>query len=203
MDYLVLAGCGLTRSDAAKVLPPVLLVCQRGCKRSANPLQYVVSMGMWFMLGYSMWNLCLFASSQSCNKITTLHTACTRKASMSEGNIATHCKWLTISCSHIPKLIFDKSFCLIIETYTGKLSITQCCPTASPCGSPHGEWRFVKPSIYTPSLSCQPPWSYSHSQPNSWWNPWVHEASTDNTWSRKQPWQQNWSISTWPKHRYK
>ena len=38
MDYLVLAGCGLTRSDAAKVLPPVLLVCQRGCKQSANPL---------------------------------------------------------------------------------------------------------------------------------------------------------------------
>ena len=38
MDYPVLAGCGLTRSDAAKVLPPVLLVCQRGCKRSANPL---------------------------------------------------------------------------------------------------------------------------------------------------------------------
>ena len=41
MDYLVLTGCGLTRSDAAKVLPPVLLVCQRGCKRSADPLQYV------------------------------------------------------------------------------------------------------------------------------------------------------------------
>ena len=39
MDYPVLAGCGLTRSDAAKVLPPVLLVCQRGCKQSANPLQ--------------------------------------------------------------------------------------------------------------------------------------------------------------------
>ena len=39
MDYPVLAGCGLTRLDAAKVLPPVLLVCQRGCKRSANPLQ--------------------------------------------------------------------------------------------------------------------------------------------------------------------
>ena len=39
MDYPVLAGCRLTRSDAAKVLPPVLLVCQRGCKWSANPLQ--------------------------------------------------------------------------------------------------------------------------------------------------------------------
>ena len=39
MDYPVLTGCGLTRSDAAKVLPLVLLVCQRGCKRSANPLQ--------------------------------------------------------------------------------------------------------------------------------------------------------------------
>ena len=39
MDYPVLAGCGLTRSDAAKVLPLVLLVCQRGCKRSTNPLQ--------------------------------------------------------------------------------------------------------------------------------------------------------------------
>ena len=38
MDYPVLAGWGLTRSDAAKVLPPVLLVCQRGCKRSASPL---------------------------------------------------------------------------------------------------------------------------------------------------------------------
>ena len=42
MDYPVLAGCGLTRLDAAKVLPPVLLVCQRGCKQSANPLQMVV-----------------------------------------------------------------------------------------------------------------------------------------------------------------
>ena len=41
MDYPVLAGCGLTRSDAAKVLPLVLLVCQRGCKRSANLLQYL------------------------------------------------------------------------------------------------------------------------------------------------------------------
>ena len=40
IDYLVLTGCGLTRSDAAKVLPPVLLVCQRGCKWSANLLQY-------------------------------------------------------------------------------------------------------------------------------------------------------------------
>ena len=39
MDYPVLAGCGLTRSDVAKVLPPVLLVCQRGCKWSANLLQ--------------------------------------------------------------------------------------------------------------------------------------------------------------------
>ena len=39
MDYLVLAGCGLTRSDAAKVLPLVLLVCQRGCKQSTNLLQ--------------------------------------------------------------------------------------------------------------------------------------------------------------------
>ena len=40
MDYPVLTGCGLTRLDAAKVLPLVLLVCQRGCKQSANPLQY-------------------------------------------------------------------------------------------------------------------------------------------------------------------
>ena len=39
MDHPVLAGCGLTRSDAAKVLPLVLLVCQRGCKWSANLLQ--------------------------------------------------------------------------------------------------------------------------------------------------------------------
>ena len=39
MDYPVLAGCGLTRSDAAKVLPQVLLVCQRGCKWFANLLQ--------------------------------------------------------------------------------------------------------------------------------------------------------------------
>ena len=38
MDYPVLAGCGLTRLDAAKVLPPVLLVCQRGCKQSTNLL---------------------------------------------------------------------------------------------------------------------------------------------------------------------
>ena len=37
--YLVLPGCGLTRLDAAKVLPLVILVCQRGCKLSANPLQ--------------------------------------------------------------------------------------------------------------------------------------------------------------------
>ena len=42
MDYLILAGCGLTRLDAAKVLPLVLLVCQRGCKWSTNPLQYLV-----------------------------------------------------------------------------------------------------------------------------------------------------------------
>ena len=41
MDYPVLAGCGLTRLDAAKVLPPVLLVCQRGCKQSTNPLQII------------------------------------------------------------------------------------------------------------------------------------------------------------------
>ena len=33
MDYLVLAGCGLTRSDAAKVLPLVLLVCHRRCEQ--------------------------------------------------------------------------------------------------------------------------------------------------------------------------
>ena len=53
MDYLVLAGCGLTRSDAAKVLPPVLLVCQRGCKWSANLLQAVVGhswVGVWALL---------------------------------------------------------------------------------------------------------------------------------------------------------
>ena len=43
MDYPVLAGCGLTRSDAAKVLPLVLLVCQRGCKWSANPLHIPLS----------------------------------------------------------------------------------------------------------------------------------------------------------------
>ena len=47
MDYPVLAGCGLTRSDAAKVLPPVLLVCQRGCKQSANPLQVVETSGKY------------------------------------------------------------------------------------------------------------------------------------------------------------
>ena len=46
MDYLVLAGCGLTRSDAAKVLPLVLLVCQRGCKRSANPL-HIFCLSFW------------------------------------------------------------------------------------------------------------------------------------------------------------
>ena len=47
MDYLVLAGCGLTRSDAAKVLPPVLLVCQRGCKHSTDPLQtYYASLSL-------------------------------------------------------------------------------------------------------------------------------------------------------------
>ena len=44
MDYPVLAGCGLTRSDAAKVLPLVLLVCQRGCKRSANPLHIPIKL---------------------------------------------------------------------------------------------------------------------------------------------------------------
>ena len=50
MDYPVLAGCGLTRLDAAKVLPPVLLVCQRGCKRSANPLQRVPHQTAWFYI---------------------------------------------------------------------------------------------------------------------------------------------------------
>ena len=39
MDYPVLAGCGLTRLVAAKVLPLVFLVCQRGCKWSTNLLQ--------------------------------------------------------------------------------------------------------------------------------------------------------------------
>jgi hypothetical protein len=39
MDYSVLIGHGLTRLDAAKVLPLVLLVCQRGCKQPANPLK--------------------------------------------------------------------------------------------------------------------------------------------------------------------
>ena len=38
MDYPVLAGCGLTSLDAAKILPLVLLVCQRGCKQSTNLL---------------------------------------------------------------------------------------------------------------------------------------------------------------------
>ena len=164
---------------------------------------YVVSMGMWFTLGYSMWNLCLFESSQSCNKVTTLHTACTRKASMGKGNLMQHRKLLTISCSYIPKLIFNKAFALLFEMYTSKSSIAQCCPTTSSCGSPHSKWCFVKPPIYTPSLSCQPPWSYSHSQSNSWWNPWVRKASTNDMWSWKQPWQWNWCISTWPKHRYK
>ena len=55
MDYPVLAGCGLTRSDAAKVLPPVLLVCQRGCKRSANPLQKVWSGSDKFLKLMSNW----------------------------------------------------------------------------------------------------------------------------------------------------
>ena len=36
MDYPVLAGCGLTRSDAAKVLPLVLLVCQRHLRQGPN-----------------------------------------------------------------------------------------------------------------------------------------------------------------------
>ena len=38
MDYPVLAGCGLTSLDAAKILPLVLPVCQRGCKQSTNLL---------------------------------------------------------------------------------------------------------------------------------------------------------------------
>jgi len=91
------------------------------------------------------WNLCLFESSQSCNKVVTLHTACTRKASMGKGNLMPHCKLLTISCSYIPKLIFDKAFALLFEMYTSKSSIAQCCPTTSPCGSPHGKWCFIKP----------------------------------------------------------
>lgn len=39
MDYPVLTGHGLTRLDAAKALLLVLMVCQRGYKQSANPLQ--------------------------------------------------------------------------------------------------------------------------------------------------------------------